>query len=811
MSVVKADARLIEAGFPCHQVGAETQREQSVGLQPPNNRLHVWWARRPLTPSRAAILASFLPANANLDQFLLDLGISRFHAEVNGMPWPLYEEKLLKRVETTGMLRRLSVDKSVRRWLEEENVERAKLRTDLEHMRAKNPELSRDATFLRWLDELQSLPEPLPDVGDVLDVQLVPGDPAYAGSRMALEARCGVRVADDPFKYPRAFTNSPSATSVSNLTVLDPTAGGGSMPFETLRLGHRVIANELNPVATVILHATLDYPIRFGPSLTAQIAEWGERLAKKLDADLNTVFGDGQKLSPSQLADLKDHLKDHAKIVEDYNAERIIDCLFVRQITCPHCEGAAPLLNSSWLCKEEGEQWGVKILTDGKKRKGAVRFEPYCVSSGKGPNGEDPEFATVADGVGACIHCLQEIGDDAEGKSEIKLQACGISKFGMWKDRLYCIVGIRYQPKLDAQGKLQRYKTGVRAGQIKTEKIRYFRPPGAADHEALNNADLLLKSKRNAWEEIGLIPTEQIPEKSNYNRGHRLYGITRWCDMFTPRQLLGHASLIEELCRLSPLILSELGQDRGRAVVTYLQFAMDKAADYNSTYTRWEYSRGVVKGTFGRHDFSIKWTFGETSFVGDNSGFRWALNDVVDAYRGMAELVRPLHDQGLEPNVQIINGTAAHIPQVKDGSVDLVCMDPPYYDNVQYAELSDFFYVWQKRTLKTLYPDLFSRRLTDKDNEAVANPARAGSRENAKIEYHRLMAEIFKECFRVLKDDGIMTLMFTHRSQDAWETLTQSLIDQGWVITSAFPVESEGENSMHQQEVAAAASTIFLT
>src|SRR6516162_9010368 len=137
--------RLIEHGFPCHQVGAETQREQSVGLQPPNNRLHVWWARRPLTPSRAAILASFLPANANLDQFLLDLGIARFQAVVNGRPWPLYEEKLLKRVETTGTRRRLSVDKSVRRWLEEENVERDKLRSDLEQMKSRTPDLAGDA------------------------------------------------------------------------------------------------------------------------------------------------------------------------------------------------------------------------------------------------------------------------------------------------------------------------------------------------------------------------------------------------------------------------------------------------------------------------------------------------------------------------------------------------------------------------------------------------------------------------------------------------------------------------------------------
>jgi adenine-specific DNA methylase len=146
-----------------------------------------------------------------------------------------------------------------------------------------------------------------------------------------------------------------------------------------------------------------------------------------------------------------------------------------------------------------------------------------------------------------------------------------------------------------------------------------------------------------------------------------------------------------------------------------------------------------------------------------------------------------------------------------DKSVDLVCMDPPYYNNVQYAELSDYFYVWQKRTLGDLYPDLFRRRLTNKTDEAVANPARDGSTSRAAQEYERLMGEIFAECRRVLKDDGILTIMFTHKAHEAWEALMRSLIENGWIITSSVPVESEAAESIHQKDVAAAASSIFLT
>jgi len=161
--------------------------------------------------------------------------------------------------------------------------------------------------------------------------------------------------------------------------------------------------------------------------------------------------------------------------------------------------------------------------------------------------------------------------------------------------------------------------------------------------------------------------------------------------------------------------------------------------------------------------------------------------------------------------LKVLNGSAARMADVSSGSVDLVCFDPPYYDNVQYSELSDFYYVWQKRGLRDVYPELFSRRLTNKRDEAVANPARDGSLAKAKLAYERMMSEIFVECHRVLKKDGVMTIMFTHKKQEAWETLTRSLIETGWVITACMPVESESGVSMNQQNKAAASSTIFIT
>lgn len=331
----------------------------------------------------------------------------------------------------------------------------------------------------------------------------------------------------------------------------------------------------------------------------------------------------------------------------------------------------------------------------------------------------------------------------------------------------------------------------------------YFREPVEADFAALERAEQALKDNWERWEDMNLIPTERVPEGNDARP--QMYGSYRWCDMFTPRQLLAHLTGMETLQDLIPKLEQELGEEKGHAVAHYLQYMLDKGIDYNSRQTRWHYSRGVAIGTFGRHDFSLKWSFTEMIYSGINSGLVWGKNQVLDAYTGLCELL--CDDRNT--NIKIINGSASSL-DLKSNSVDVICLDPPYYNNVQYAVLSDYFYVWQKRTFRDIYPDWFSRRLTNKDDEAVANPVRDGSAKEADKVYEERMSEIFAECRRVIKDDGIMTMMFTHKTQEAWETLTKALIVNGWIITAAFPVDSESSASLHQKDMAAAASSIFI-
>jgi adenine-specific DNA methylase len=800
------DQRLIERGFPCHQVGAETQRERGASSAlPPLYFLHVWWARRPLTPSRAAIVASLSPRDTDPEVFLRQLGIERVQAIVNGVPWTLSPDLIRRLADNRNARESLPVDAFVLRALQAEAYNRQQNRALIAGIVEEHPRLLNDPVLKQWDEECVPIPEPWPEDGEYLPVRRVMGDPAWFKSLLSIGTRTGIRV-PNLYGYERAFSSAPPYSS-KRMTVLDPTAGGGSIPFEALRLGHTVIANELNPVAATILHATLDYPFRFGKGLENDFMKWGKRLLSLLDEELSPFFPTRSPLPIEEANALRQRLRTCPEIIPLYDHEDVTTYLYARQVTCPSCGGEAPLLNTCWLSKEAGDTWGVQIVPDGKPKGGKVAFRTYRVSKGRGPNGEDPNVATVTRGVGQCVHCRQAITGD-----EIKAQARGESPHGPWRDRLYCVVAVRLQPKLDKHGQPLRYQTGERTGEIKTEKIRFFRPPNERDLKALKLAEDRLKAKWDEWEAAGLIPTEKVPEGNDMRPV--IYGMPRWCDLFTPRQLLGHLTLIEGLNKLKPEILAELGPERGRAVVTYLQFAIDKGLDYNSRQTRWEYTRGIVKGTFGRHDFSLKWTFGEMIFTGPASGAAWGLSQIVDAYQGIAELAAPVHDRWRGETsipVTILNQTAAYMPQIDDSSVDLICMDPPYYNNVQYAELSDYFYVWQKRTLNDLHPEIFHSRLTNKTEEAVANPVRDGTAVKAKKAYERMMEEIFSECRRVLKDDGLLTLMFTHKQQEAWETLTRSLVEAGWTITASFPVESESAASLHQRDMAAAASSIFIT
>jgi putative DNA methylase len=622
--------RLIEDWLPIAAIGIESLRERTPMTPfPAPNRLHVWFARRPLVASRAAILASLLGTNADRGKFLRDLGIH--------------------------------------------------------------------------------------------------GDPVAAKIRIAKATAGGVRLGAGAYGYTRAFGHLPEPSELPpTATVLDPTAGGGSIPFEAVRLGCTAVGNDSNAVAALLLKATVELPLQHGSPLVERFRALGAEFVKRVR---------------SRIADL------YPKEPNDWICDGY---LWARTVTCPYCGGIVPL-SPNWKLSARGH--GVRLVPE----HGRVRFEIVEHESEHSPG-------TVKGGDGICPfpNCRRTI----DGDDEIKPQA----QAGRMGHQLYCVVY-----------KEERIKGYTKSGKPKFERPRYFRAPRPEDDVAAVLQQRLEK-KSPFWQASDVFPQEFI-EEGNKTNEPRQYGARKWIDLFNSRQLYGHCVSVEVFRELFDEFVRT---DLDRAAMTYIALALDKMLNYNAIQVRWHANREVVAGVFDRHDFSFKWSYAEMAPTIAGLGYDWAVEETGRALAELIELLGHSNDGKLEfasprpkPDVRFTCRSADDL-KLPPASIDCIVMDPPYYQNVMYAELADFFYVWLKRTAGLLYPELFVDPMTDKDREAVANLARfrgqkGGAKNLAKRDYQQRMAAIFLEQRRVLKPDGIMTVMFTHKETDAWDALSRSL------------------------------------
>lgn len=689
--------RLIESWLPIAALGEESVRERrSMTALPPTYYLHVWWARRPLVASRAAILASLLPQDADHSRFLDTVGI---HGD------PVATRRRIDRAKKTG--------------------------EDL----GLNPYgYDRAFKYLPSPEEKEWLQSEI--------ARIAPGTPA----------------------------------------VLDPTAGGGSIPFESLRLGLATQANDLNPVAVLVQRGTYEFPLKYGASVQVEFERIAERFLEVAEPRFTGLFA------------------------PEPDEAQVLGYLWTRTVRCPHCDGLVPL-SPNWRLAPDGT--GVRLHPhQGTGVGDKSRHVNFIIVS----KAKEQSAGTVSGGDATCPFedCARLISGD-----HIKAEA----QVGRMGEQLYTVV----------------FKKKVITGQTKSGKpkekwVRGYRAPRPED-DLSELVQARLSDKLPDWEALDMVPTEVVTPGHKTEEPLR-YGMKRWQDMFSPRQLLGHGTAVEVF---RELIEEERAAGRWNEIVSaafaYLSLTLDKMLNYNSRMSVWMSTREVIANTFNRHDFAFCWSHAEMPPLIVGFGYEWAVEQTAKCIGELVELARPDAPGTPERQTSLFGTPAAEKPFVPspvtltcksgdsldhlaDASIDAVVMDPPYYDNVMYAELSDFFYVWLKRTAGYAYPELFRRPLTDKENEAVANPAKFKGEKGAKVlagrDYQHRMSAIFTEMRRVLKPDGIMTLMFTHKATGAWDALTKGLMEAGFAITASWPLNTEAEASMHIKDKSAANSTVFL-
>ena len=445
--------------------------------------------------------------------------------------------------------------------------------------------------------------------------------------------------------------------------------------------------------------------------------------------------------------------------------------ILAHTVECPNCGVDLPLSPNWWLDREDGVAVRPRYNSEGDGAAEITSFEICDVESSQ----FDPRDGTVSRGDASC-YCGWTI--EAE---EIKQQAQSENGLGE------VVITVE---KEDASG-------------------RGFVSPSEEEREAIKTAREMIEG---AGMELSTLLNTDIPggEKTDELRRN---GMTNWRDLYTDRQLLVHYHYWKEFESVKEEIRETYAEDEAKAILTYLAFAASKSLNYNSKQSVWHPARATLANAFNRHDFAFSWSFAEMNLLAEGAGYEWVMESVVEAYKEFRELASDEMGEGI-----VKQRDAADLAHIDDGEIDALVVDPPYYQNVMYAELSDYFYVWLRKYLADVYPGQFESDLTNKGDQAVArasdfddNNKNLSKRELAKRDYEQKMADIFEELRRVLADDGVFTLMFTHKQTDAWDSLTKALLNAGFKVTATHPVNTEAPLALNQADNNSVESTILLT
>ncbi|MHB9098485.1 MAG: DUF1156 domain-containing protein [Syntrophales bacterium] len=756
---------MIEVAFPLQQASLASVHEKNV-RHGHISTLHIWPARRPLAACRAALLATLLPDPGDPEQrkALLD--------EIGG-------KVVTKEVRTTDE------DGTV---ISEEKETLA-------------------GGVLAWGQE---------------------NDPAM-----------------DSFRTRVRELYSDHAPKV-----LDPFAGGGAIPLEAMRLGCDVTASDLNPVAWFILKCTLDYPQQFAGKkwpLPDFVKDWPDFIEDYLAGKIKKHKGKGKYhfsqpsqplLSPNAPlhiaeevrasvflhdADLAWHVRAWGRWVLErakadlaarypvINGEPTVAYLWARTAR-DKAEpfGRIPLLKTFWLCKKKGRR--AAILPVPKQDRSGVEFRLLDEAFFTNPKNMDEIYPHMK-GWEVTADTLQDF-----------LNKGTMTRAGVWSPctghpRMVALT----MDDLRRQG--QRGLLGTQMTSVVVEAtvpngkktFKRYRLPTEQEFQA---ADVEIEDLESLFADIPFgIPDEPTPAGggSGASRAFSLhnYGLKKWRDLFTPRQLLALGIFVKHTRKAIEEILRSNdpgAQIKAEAIGAYLSMIFDRVTDRGSAICSWTINRENIRNTFGRFALPIVWDFCESITTMEASG----------GYPGQIELVAKFveHATSIPINTDKISIFKQSATEAICKHVNVIITDPPYYDAIPYSDLMDFFYIWLRRIQFGHFPEIdnvFHVPLSPKwdhdagDGELIDDESRfGGDREVSKKAYEDGMARAFQSCLDALEDNGHMVVVFANKESEAWETLIAALIKGGAVVTASWPIQTEREDRVRNVAAAALASSVWI-
>jgi len=529
--------------------------------------------------------------------------------------------------------------------------------------------------------------------------------------------------------------------------VLDPYAGGGSIPFESLRLGCETYANEYNPLAVLIEKCLLEYPQKYGSKLSKDFLKWMNWVYLEVEKEVGKFYLD------------KDY-DEEGPVVTSY--------LWARTIPCqnPACGAEIPLMRQLWLSRKKNK----RIALVPQIINGQIVFE--IKKEDEFPRDFSPAKGTVNRAIAECLVC----GSMIQAHETRKLFKEGKSNSRM--------VAVSYTKN--------------------SGRSKYYRIPQEKDINLFEEAKELLNSKINeitALIGINPLPDEPIPQGMGVvSKALSVtnYGFETWGDLFNPRQQLVMVTFVKKINLAYTKMLSKgLDEEYSKVLVSYLALNLGRLKHIYSGLARWNPVTENVRDLFGRPAISLRWECGEINpFLGEMKFSHKIAKSILNASR-------------ISANICHISQSSATSLPFNDEFFDAVFADPPYYDNIPYSYLSDFFYVWLKRTVGSLYPDLFLTPLTPKKDEIIAH-VMGKPNENSTKSFETKLKKSFQEIYRVLKPDGIFTVGYTYKTTEGWEMVVKSLLESGFIVTASWPLVTINKNRLRAQNAAVASSSIYI-